>query len=73
MSATLRTGAIHRRRKRLEKRRKLRRLLEHASGAERAALEAKLVKTYLAACAPPPPLASPESHAKAPRASRSTG
>jgi len=72
MSATLRTGAIHRRRKRLEKRRKLRRLLEHASGAERAALEAKLVKIYLAACAPPP-LASPESHAKTPRGSRSTG
>ena len=46
MSATLRTSAIRRNRKRQEKRRKLRRQLRRATVAERPALEAKLQKTY---------------------------
>ena len=46
MSATLRTSAIRRRRKRQEKRRNLRGRLAHAKAAERPALEAKLLKTY---------------------------
>jgi hypothetical protein len=46
MSATLRTGAIRRRRKRQEKRNKLRARLANATSAERPALEARLQKTY---------------------------
>jgi hypothetical protein len=57
MSTTLRTSAIHRRRKRQEKRRKLRARLAHATAAERPALEAKLLKTC--------PLLTAEPHAKA--------
>ena len=57
MSATLRTGAIRRRRKRQEKRRNLRGRLAHATAAERPALEAKILKTY--------PLPTAEPHAEA--------
>ena len=57
MSATLRTGAIRRQRKRQEKRRKLRGQLAHATVAERSALEAKIRKTY--------PLPTAEPHAEA--------
>ena len=46
MTATLRTSAIRRRRKRQEKRQKLRGRLAHATAAERPALEAKILKTY---------------------------
>jgi hypothetical protein len=46
MGATLRTSMIRVRRSRQEKRRKLKQQLAQASGAERAAVEAKLQKTY---------------------------
>ena len=46
MSATLRTGAIRKQRKRQEKRRTLRRRLASATAAERPAFEARLLKTY---------------------------
>jgi hypothetical protein len=46
MSATLRTSAIRKQRKRQDKRRKLRRRLAAAAPAERQAFEAKLLKTY---------------------------
>jgi hypothetical protein len=46
MGATLRTCAIRRRRQRQEKRRKLRRQMEHATATERPILEVKLLKTY---------------------------
>jgi hypothetical protein len=55
MGATLRTGVIRKRRKIQEKRRKLRARLEHATMAERAALEAKLLKTYTLLTAEPKP------------------
>jgi hypothetical protein len=62
MGATLRTSTIRRRRKRQEKRRKLRGRLEHATTAERAALEAKLLKTYpLVAAAELEPRAKPRT------------
>jgi hypothetical protein len=64
MSATLRTNAIRRRRKRQEKRRKLRRQLAHASAVERPTLEAKLQKTY--------PLLTAETQAH-PRGSKAPG
>ena len=57
MSATLRTGAIRRRRKRQEKRQKLRGRLAQATAAERQALEAKILKTY--------PLPTAKPHAEA--------
>ena len=60
MSATLRTSAIRRNRKRQEKRRKLRRQLARATAAERPAFEARLQKTYaLLATEPPAKPASP--------------
>ena len=53
MSATLRTSAIRRRRKRQDKRQKLRSQLASATAAERPVLEARLLKTYpLPAVAP---------------------
>lgn len=55
MSATLRTSAIRRGRKRHEKRRKLRSQIARATGAERSALEAKLQKTYPVKSAVPSP------------------
>src|SRR5262245_21019640 len=71
MGATLRTSTIRRRRKTQEKRRKLRDRLAHASSAERAALEARLSKTYQLLTAVPPP--APPAPAAKPRGGRSTG
>ena len=65
MSATLRTSAIRRNRKRQEKRRKLRRQLARATAAERPAFEARLQKTYaLLATEPPAKPASPGGGAR---------
>jgi Family of unknown function (DUF6800) len=54
MSASLHPKAIHRRRHRTEKRNKLRARLAAASSVGRAAIEAKLQKTY-------PPGSGPQS------------
>ena len=54
MSGSLHPTEVHRRRHRKEKRHKLRAQLAHAPVAARAALEAKLQKTYALVSATPP-------------------
>jgi hypothetical protein len=54
MSASLHPTEIHRRQHRKEKRNKLRARLAAASAVGRAALEAKLQKTYAPGCGPQP-------------------
>jgi hypothetical protein len=55
MSASLHPTAIHRRRHRTEKRKKLRAQLAAAPAVGRAAIEAKLQKTYALGSGPQPP------------------
>ena len=57
MSASLHPTEIHRRRHRKEKREKLRAQLAAAPVAGRAAIEAKLQKTYSLGCGPSKPKA----------------
>jgi hypothetical protein len=54
MSASLHPVEIHRRRHRKEKRNKLRAQLAAAPAVGRAAIEAKLQKTYALGSGPPP-------------------
>lgn len=54
MSGSLHPVEIHRRRHRAEKRNKLRARLAAAPAGGRAALEAKLQKTYAPGCGPQP-------------------
>ena len=54
MSASLHPGAIHRRQHRTAKRNKLRARLAAAPVGTRAALEAKLQRTYPPGSGPPP-------------------
>jgi hypothetical protein len=55
MSASLHPTEVHRRRHRTAKRNKLRAQLAAAPAAGRAAIEAKLQKTYALGTAPQPP------------------
>jgi len=55
MSASLHPTEVHRRRHRTEKRAKLRAQLAAAPASGRAAIEAKLQKTYSPGTAPQPP------------------
>ena len=64
MSASLHPTAIHRRQHRKEKRNKLRARLAAAPALGRAAIEAKLQKTYMPGSGPQPPKSS--AHAVAP-------
>lgn len=54
MSGSLRPTEIHRRRRREEKRRKLRSRLAAAPAGERAAIEARLQRTYSLGTGPKP-------------------
>jgi hypothetical protein len=58
MSGSLHPNEIHHRRHRKEKRHKLRAQLAAAPSVGRAAIEAKLQKTYALGCAPQPPKSS---------------
>ena len=58
MSGSLHPTETHRRRHRKEKRNKLRAKLRVAPAAGRAAIEAKLLKTYLLGTAPQPSVKS---------------
>ena len=66
MSASLHPTEMHRRRHRKTKRSKLRALLAAAPAAGRAAIEAKLLKTYALGSAPQPPKAKAPSAAPVP-------
>lgn len=55
MSGSLHPTEVHRRRHRIEKRNKLRAQLAAAPAAGRAAIEAKLLKTYPLGSGPQPP------------------
>ncbi len=55
MSGSLHPTEVHRRRHRTEKRKKLRARLAAAPAVGRAALEAKLQKTYALGCGPQQP------------------
>jgi hypothetical protein len=66
MSASLHPTEIHRRRHRKEKRSKLRARLAAASPVGRAALEAKLQKTYAPGCGPQLPKPSAQDAAADP-------
>jgi hypothetical protein len=64
MSASLHPSEVHRRQHRVEKRNKLRARLAAAPAGGRAALEAKLQKTYAPGCGPQP--SQPGAQAAAP-------
>ena len=68
MSASLHPTEVHRRRHRIEKRKKLRAHLAAAPAGGRAAIEAKLQKTYALGSGPTPPKAKAPEAVTVPKA-----